>query len=129
MVTSDPLADMLTRLRNAARAFQPAALIPFSRFKLAVAEKLREAGFLKSLTVKGRKVKKTFEAELTYLGRQPKLGGVERISKSSRRVYHQAKEIRPAAGSLTLYSTPEGLLTDSEAKKRRVGGEALLRIW
>jgi len=128
-MNSDPLADMLTRLRNAALAPLPSAQVPFSNLKLAVAEKLRQVGYLKSVNVKGRKVKKSLELELTYVGKTPKLRGVERISKPSRRVYQQAKEIKLSAPGLALYSTPKGLLTGQEAKKASVGGEVLFKIW
>lgn len=128
-MNSDPLADMLTRLRNAALASLPSAQASLSDFKLAVAEKLREAGYLKAVNVKGRKVKKNLELELAYVGKKPKLRGVERISKPSCRIYHQVKEIKLAPGGFVLYSTPQGLMTDREAKKASAGGEALFRVW
>ncbi len=129
MVVSDPLADMLTRLRNAAQASLLLVQVPFSNLKLAAAEKLCQVGFLKTVNIKGRKVKKSLELELTYLGKKAKLMGVERISKPSRRVYHAAKEVRPRKNIVAIYSTPHGLLTDAEAKKVNTGGEVLFRVW
>ena len=98
---------------------------------MAVAETLVKEGFLKSISKKGKKVVKLLELELAYDGKTPKIHDVMRISKLSRRIYQKAKSIRSVRqgyGRLIL-STPKGILSDREAKKANIGGEALFKIW
>ncbi|MFH1170532.1 MAG: 30S ribosomal protein S8 [Candidatus Vogelbacteria bacterium] len=130
MVT-DPIADMITRLRNAARAHLPTATVEYSNFKMAVAQTLLENGFITTATKKGKKIKKLIEMTLAMNGRQPKLLGVTRVSKPSRRVYQGARELRPVRqgyGELII-STPQGIMTGSAARRAKVGGEVLFKIW
>jgi small subunit ribosomal protein S8 len=106
--------------------------VPFSNLKLAIAEKLKEAGYVESIDKKGKKIKKTLEVGLKYddAGKH-RIQGVKRISKPGRRMYRAAHEIVPVRygkGALIL-STPKGILTDREARKEHVGGEALFEIW
>jgi small subunit ribosomal protein S8 len=130
-MVNDPLGDFLTSLRNAGLAGKKSALTPDSRLKTAVAEKLKAAGWVKSLTHRGKKVKKYLEVELLpgAPGR-PRLSG-ERVSKPSRRVYHSYKEIRSVrhGKGLALYSTTAGILSDKEAREQKLGGECLMKIW
>lgn len=130
MVT-DPVANMLVGLKNAARAGRGVATVPYSEFKFAIAESLRQQGFLKTVTKRGKKVKKTLDLELAYDGKQAKLNDVARISKPSRRVYHSVHDIRSVrqGHGAAIYSTPRGILTDREARKQKVGGEVLFKIW
>ena len=127
----DPISDMLIRLKNAAMARNTTALVPFSQLKLGIAETLKQAGYIKSITKKGKKIKKYLELELVYADDQPKLTDVKRISKPSRRVYEPAREIRSVRHGygLALYSTSRGLLTDKAAREAKVGGELLFKIW
>lgn len=130
MVT-DPIADMITRLRNAARAHLPTAVVEYSNFKMAVAQVLLEHGFITAAAKKGKKVKKVIEMTLAFTGRQPKLTSVIRVSKPSRRVYQGVRDLRPVRqgyGELVL-STPRGVMTGSAARRARVGGEVLFKIW
>lgn len=130
MVT-DPIADLITRLRNAARAGLLTAVVDYSNFKMAVAQVLLEHGFITSATKKGKKVKKVIEMVLAYTGRQPKLTGVIRVSKPSRRVYqglHDLRPVRQGYGEL-IVSTPKGVMTGGEARRAKVGGEVLFKIW
>ena len=130
MVT-DPIADMITRLRNAARAHLPVAVVEYSNFKMAVAQVLLAHGFITAATKKGKKVKKIIEMTLAMNGRQPKLQGVIRVSKPSRRVYQGARDLRPIRqgyGELII-STPQGVMTGRAARRARVGGEVLFKIW
>ncbi|MEA1929829.1 MAG: 30S ribosomal protein S8 [Patescibacteria group bacterium] len=127
----DPLADMLTVIRNASRAGLPSASFPFSNFKSAVADKLKRTGYLRSVTNKGKKVKKTIEVELLYGNGGPKIKELRRLSKPSCRVYRPIKAIhsvRQGYGS-AFYSTSSGILTDKEAREAKIGGELLFRIW
>jgi small subunit ribosomal protein S8 len=131
MVIIDPIADMLTRLKNAAAVGHATVTLPFSNFRLAVAEVLERAGYLKKVVKKGKKIKKFLELELAYdpTGRT-KFAQVRRVSKPSRRVYRRAAAIRPVRQGfgLSLYSTVRGVLTGEEAKKEKIGGEFLAEI-
>lgn len=131
MVT-DPIANMIVQLKNAGMARRPSATFPASALKLAIAEKLKQVGYLKSVTKRGKKVKKSLEAELVYQSNgEPKISEVKRVSKPSQRVYHRVHQIRPVrqGHGLALYSTPKGILTDKEARENKVGGEILFKIW
>jgi len=131
-MVNDPVGDFIVRLANATAIKKASVSVPFSAFKMAIAEKLRDAGFLKSIEKKGKKVRKTMDIALKYdeAGR-PAIEGVKRISKPGRRMYKSAREVVPVRygrGALLL-STPKGVLTDKEARKQNIGGEALFEIW
>ncbi|MFC1734151.1 30S ribosomal protein S8 [candidate division KSB1 bacterium] len=131
MVT-DPVGDFIIRLKNASAVKKDVVITPHSKLRFAVAEALQKIGYIKSVNKKGKKVQKTIEVELQYNkeGVSP-IHGVERVSKPGRRLYFGTKEINPVKygkGSLIL-STPKGILTDLEARKEKVGGEALFKIW
>ncbi len=120
------------RLTNAGAIKKASVSIPYSNFKHAIAEKLKDAGFVKAIEKKGKKVKKSLDISLKY-NEQGKhvISGVKRISKPGRRMYKSVLEINPVRygkGALIL-STPAGVLTDKEARKQKVGGEALFEIW
>lgn len=131
MVT-DPVADFIVRLTNAGAVKHAVVSVPFSNFKLAIAEKLKEAGFIAAIEKKGKKVKKTLDVTLKYnTDGSHVINGVKRISKPGRRVYNRADAItsvRYGHGALIL-STPKGIKTDKEARKEQIGGEALFQIW
>jgi small subunit ribosomal protein S8 len=130
MVT-DPIADMITRLKNAGDARKPLVVIPYSKLKMAVATVLEHEGFIGSTVRKGRKVKRSIETTLLYDEGKPKIAAVRRISRPSRRVYYghrDIKKVRNGRGRLIL-STPEGIMTGEEARRGHVGGEALFTIW
>ena len=131
MVT-DPVADFITRLTNAGAVNHATVSLPYSSFKHAIAEKLKDAGYVAAIEKKGKKVRKTLDVTLKYdeAGKHI-INGVKRISKPSRRLYKSAHEITPVRyghGALIL-STPAGILTDKEARKAHIGGEALFEIW
>jgi len=129
---TDPIGDFIVRIKNASAVGKETVSVPHSKFKMAVADKLKEIGFIKSIDRKGKKIKKTLEIGLVYDKEgNPRISGVKRISKPGRRLYRSVDEIHPVKygkGSLVL-STPQGVMTDKEAKKTRVGGEALFEIW
>ena len=131
MVT-DPIADFIIRLKNAGAVKKTSVSVPFSILKMAVAEKLKDAGYVKAVEKKGKKVRKTLDVVLEYSETgSHKIAGVKRISKPGRRVYKSVREIRPVRyghGALIL-STPKGIMTDTEARQEKVGGEALFEIW
>lgn len=131
MVT-DPIGDFIIRLKNASAVKKDVVVSPHSKLRLAVAEVLQKKGYIKQVTKKGKKIGKTIEVELRYdkEGVSP-IHGVQRVSRPGRRLYFGAKEIQPVKygkGSLIL-STPKGILTDEEARKENIGGEALFKIW
>lgn len=131
-MVNDPVGDFIIRIQNAGMAGKETLAVPYSRLKASIAEKLVSVGYLKSAEVRGKKTKMHLDIALS-----PKKGGaravrgVKRISKPGRRIYRSVSEIAPVkhgTGHLIL-STPKGILTDSEAKRSRVGGEALFAIW
>ena len=130
MVT-DPIADLITRIKNASDARKDTLTVSYSKLKEAIAFTLHKEGYIKAYEKKGKKVAKFLDITLAYSDTQPKIQGVERISKLSRRLYTKAKDIktfRNGYGSIVL-STPRGILTAKEAKKTNVGGEILFKIW
>ena len=131
-MVSDPVGDLIIRLTNAGAIKKTSVSIPFSMFKLAIAEKLSAAGYVAAVEKKGKKVKKTLDITLKYnAAGMPIINGVKRISKPGRRMYKSVLEIVPVRygkGALIL-STPAGIMTDKEAKTAKVGGEALFEIW
>lgn len=130
MVT-DPISDMMIRLKNAGMTGNREASVPYSEFKNQIAELLKREGYLKVITKRGKKVKKFLELELAYEGEEPRIHEVRRISKPSRRVYHQVGDIRPVrqGHGLAVYSTSRGLKTDREARTEKLGGEILFTLW
>lgn len=126
MIT-DPVADMIISLKNASLAGRSIATVPFSNFKLAIAELLKQEGYVKAITKKGKKIKKFLELELGT----KKINDVKRISKPSRRLYHRALEVRPVRRGygVAVYSTPKGVLSDKVAREQKVGGEILFHIF
>jgi len=131
-MTSDPVADFITRLTNAGAIGKASISLPFSIFKFAIAEKLKDAGYIAAIEKKGKKVRKSLDVTLKYdESGEPFIRGVKRISKPGRRIYRRAIEVMPVRyghGALVL-STPKGIKTDKEARKEKIGGEALFEIW
>ena len=131
-MVSDPVGDFIVRLKNAGAVKKASISVPFSAFKMAIAEKLKDAGFVKAVEKKGKKVRKTLDVVLKYDEAGAHIiNGVKRISKPGRRLYRTAREIMPIRygyGTLVL-STPKGILTGKEARKEKIGGEALFEIW
>lgn len=130
MVT-DPIADLIVRIQNASARRSATVTVPYSQLKENIAHVLMKGGYVSAVEVKGKKIAKTIDIGLIYLGDEPRVHGADRISKSSRRIYQKAKDIRPYKGGYGSYilSTPKGVLSDVDAKKLKVGGEVLFRIW
>jgi small subunit ribosomal protein S8 len=130
--TMDHIADMITRIKNAADVRKESVVFPYSKIKHDIAAVLQKEGYLKSVTKKGKKVTKFVEVELAYDAEgAPKVNGVQRVSKFSKRMYTKAKDIRPVkyGTGMLILTTPKGILTGKEARKEKVGGEALFKIW
>jgi small subunit ribosomal protein S8 len=135
MTMTDPIADMLTRLRNANQAYHDKVSMPYSKIKASIAEVLKNEGYVASWSVEEPKdgsVGKTLVVELKYgPNRERSLAGIRRVSKPGLRVYAKAKEMPRVLGGLgiAIISTSQGLLTDRQARKRNVGGEVLAWVW
>ena len=131
MVT-DPISNFITSLSNAAAVGKEVVRVPFSVMKQSIAEVLAAEGYIENLTKKGKKTgQKYLEVSVMYDEAGPRVHGVKRISKPSKRVYKVAKEItsvRHGYGRVII-STPEGIMTGDAARKAKVGGEVLFEIW
>jgi small subunit ribosomal protein S8 len=130
MVT-DPIADMITRLKNAGAAGNDIVTVPYSKMKMAIAELLVKEGFVKEVAKKGKKVAKSIELGLIYEDDAPRVKGAERVSKFSKRVYRKAKDLKPVKNGygILVLTTPKGIISDKEAREQNIGGEALFKIW
>jgi len=134
MSLSDPIADMLTRIRNAQRGKLASAAMPFSKMKQAIAETLCQAGYIESCSVEdiGHN-KKVLNVVLKYKdkSRTPVIEGITRVSKPSCRIYVGSTEIPHVLGGLgtAILSTSHGIMTDRAARKQKVGGELLCYVW
>jgi small subunit ribosomal protein S8 len=129
---TDPIADMLTRIRNALMVRHDSVLIPASKMKLAISKILKEEGFIEDYEVVRGKPQRVIKIQLKYRDRnQPMLNGLERVSKPGLRVYVQKKEIPRVYGGLgvAILSTAEGVMTGKQAWRRGVGGELLCFVW
>lgn len=132
MTMTDPIADMLTRLRNAVQAKHDFVVMPASKMKVAIAKILLEEGFIKDYEVLRDGAKQTLKITLRYTGKkQPVLTGLQRVSKPGLRVYVQRGEIPRVYGGLgiAVMSTPLGVMTGQQAWRQRVGGEVLCYVW
>lgn len=135
MTMTDPIADMLTRLRNANQAYHDKVVMPYSKIKANIAEVLKAEGYVMSWVVEEpaeNAVGKTLVVELKYGNhRERSLAGIRRVSKPGLRVYAKAQEMPRVLGGLgiAIISTSQGLLTDRQARKRNVGGEVLAWVW
>ena len=132
MTISDPIADMLTRIRNAIMARHDFVPVPASRMKLSIAKILKEEGFINDYEVLRGKPHRVIKIHLKYDGNnQPVLSGLERVSKPGLRVYAQKKEIPRVYGGLgiAILSTPKGVMTGKKAWRQGIGGELLCYVW
>ena len=127
----DPIADLITRIKNASAAKKELVSIPYSKMKEAVLVVLEKEGFVTGMTKKGKKVFKTIEVGLVYDQFGPRVKGAERVSKLSKRVYTGVKDIKRVkqGQGIMLISTPNGIVTDKDARSQKVGGELLFKIW
>jgi small subunit ribosomal protein S8 len=132
MNISDPIADMLTRVRNASRARHTEVVVPASRTKREIARILKEEGFIADVQVERAGPSQMLRIELKYVdGKVPVVSGLKRISKPGLRVYAQKTDIPRVLGGLgiVIVSTSKGIMTGSQAKQAQLGGEILAYIW
>lgn len=129
---SDPIADLLTRIRNASRAEHEKVDIPSSKLKIRIAEILKDEGFIKNFRVLEDKKQGTLRVYLKYgAGNEKMITGLVRVSTPGRRVYVGHTEIPSILGGMgvAVLSTPRGVVTDREARKQKTGGEVLAYVW
>jgi len=127
----DPIADMLTSIRNASVVQHPTVEMPFSNLKYEIAKILEKHGFIEKVEKKGKKAKKTIEITLKYHDKTPAILGLKRISKPGQRIYlnlTKIKKIKKGYG-MTIISTSKGLMTDKEVRKQKLGGEVICEAW
>jgi len=132
MSVSDPVADMLTRIRNAVMAKHDDAAMPVSRMRLYIAKILKQQGFIKDYEVTGNRPKRQLKIHLKYYeGGQPAIAGLERVSKPGLRVYSVSREIPRVFGGLgiAIVSTSKGVMTGQQAYRQGIGGEVLCFVW
>lgn len=125
---TDPIADMLNRIRNAQAVSKQTVSIPFSKMKYEIADILEKRGFIKEVDKRGRKEKKFIKI---ILNQEAKINGLKRISRPGQRIYVSAKDVRQVQNGygIAIISTPKGLMENKEAKKNNLGGEVVCEIW
>ena len=131
MIT-DPIADMLTRIRNALTARHDFTDMPASKMKVSLAEALKQEGFIRDYEMLEDGVKRTVRVHLAYTDRrEPTITGLQRVSKPGLRVYVEKREVPRVYGGLgvAIVSTSQGLLTGREARRRGLGGEVVCYVW
>ncbi len=132
MTMTDPIADMLTRIRNAASATHEDVLVPASKIKESIAKILAEEGYVEAYEVVTDGGHPAIRIRLRYSGdREAAISGVRRISSPGRRVYRGARDLPRVLGGLgvAIVSTSQGVMTDQQARRARVGGEVLAYVW
>ncbi len=132
MVSSDPIADFLTRIRNALRVKKSHVSAPLSKAKIAIAKILKERKLVNDFKIVGEGVKRKIVVYLRYDERnEPYLEDLKRVSKPGRRVYCGYKDLKPLRNSFAfrILSTSRGIMTDDEARKRKLGGEVICEIY
>ena len=130
--TTDPIADMLTRLRNASLARHPSVVIPHSQLKEAIAQILKDEGFIREFAMMRTHQQKALRINLIYGAQQePAISGIQRVSKPSLRIYSKHNEVPRVYGGLgtAVVSTSKGLMTGQQASRERLGGEVLCVVW
>jgi small subunit ribosomal protein S8 len=132
MSMTDPIADMLARIRNAARAAHEDVQIPTSKIKESIARILAEEGYVDGYEIVADEGHPYLQIQLRYSEeREPAIAGIRRVSKPGRRVYRGASDLPRVLGGLgvAIISTSHGVMTDKEARRSRVGGEVLAYVW
>ena len=131
MVMTDPIADMLTRIRNANRQHHETVMVPASKLKVDIAEILKNEGFIKGYKVEGEGPIKNIVITLKYRGNERVITDLKRISKPGLRVYASKDELPKVLNGLgiALISTSKGIKTDKEARAENLGGEVLAYVW
>ena len=127
---TDPIADLLTRIRNASRALLPTVEIPHSKVKESIARLLQKEGYIAEVAVDGDKIKR-LKLKMKYAGRRGVIEGLRRISRPGLRTYVGAEEIPRVRGGMgvAVISTPEGVMSGNDARRKNLGGEVVCYVW
>jgi small subunit ribosomal protein S8 len=131
-MTSDPIADMLTRIRNAVAARHPKVDVPSSKLKQEIARILKDEGYIANFKLAEDGIQRSIRIYLKYTpGNVPVISNIERVSRPGCRVYVGSKEVPRVLGGLgiNILTTPKGVMTGGSAKKENIGGEVLCRVW
>lgn len=128
---TDPITDMLNQMRNAMAVAKQEVLIPFSKLKNEIANLLNQEGFIGEVKKVAKGKNKIMKIALKYDNGVPAIEGAKRVSKPGQRIYVKANEIRKVRGGfgVAVISTPKGLMTNTQARKSKLGGEILLEVW
>ena len=128
---TDPISDMLTRIRNANLALLPATDVPYSKMKESIAGILKREGYISDFSVEGKGTERALRLKLKYQGKKSVIEGLSRVSTPGLRRYVGATEIPRVRGGLgvAVVSTSEGLMTGNQARKKNIGGELLCYVW
>lgn len=129
---NDKISELIINLKNAGTANKESLEVSFSKLKLSVVNVLAKEGYLAGVKQKGEGVSKALVLEIAYkTNGDPKISDVKRVSKLSKRIYMGYKDLLPVkyGHGIMVLSTPKGILTDKQAKKEKIGGEALFKIW
>ncbi len=130
MSMQDPIADMLTRIRNGQMAQKEAVLIPFSKVKFAIAKVLKEQGFIKDFSQQGNPVKPVLSVDLKYFNGIPVIDEIKRVSRPGLRIYKKSLDLPKVKGGLgvAIVSTCKGIMSDKQAREENLGGEVLCSV-
>lgn len=128
---TDPISDMLTRIRNASNAAHSMVEVPSSKLKTAIVDVLKSEGYIRDYEVKEEGPKRTLSISLKYLNNQSVITGIERVSRCSQRNYVGHESIPRTLGGLgiVVLSTAQGVISGKEARNRGIGGEVLCKVW
>lgn len=127
----DSIANLITNIKNASDVSKETVVIPYSKMRASILDVLEKEGFITGVAKKGKKISKTLEVTLAYNEYGPRIKGVERVSKLSKRMYagaNELKSVKQGHGVLIL-TTSKGIMTDAQARKAGVGGELLFKVW
>lgn len=128
---TDPITDMLNRIRNAQAVLKTTVEVPFSNLKYEIAKIMEKNGLIEKCDKRGRKTKRIIEITLKYDDKTPAISGLRRVSRPGQRIYFDSTKIKKIKRDygIAIISTSKGLLTNKEARKRKIGGEVLCEIW
>lgn len=128
---TDPITDMLNRIRNAQAVAHTTVDVPFSNLKFEIAKILDKEDFIEKIEKANKKNRKVIEITLKYINKTPAISGMIRVSKPGQRIYIESSKIKRSKGGYGIYiiSTSKGLMTNNEARKNKLGGELMCEIW
>jgi small subunit ribosomal protein S8 len=128
---TDPIADMINRIKNAQAVSKETVKIPYSSYKYEIAKILKKENWITEVEKKGKLPKKILEIQLKYNDKKPAVSNVKRVSSPGQRIYTSYLDIKRVKSGIgmAIVSTPQGLMTDQEARRKKQGGEILFQIW